>query len=468
MLIATICLALRSSLPAQAPGRGADGHAARLQTETHVSEDFERIGSAMGVVADELHATKIENHALFIVASNARWAYHIDASGNRTFRPIANTPILTSLITSGKAKGSASFADLEGETRSLMNQLGFAMAVQNVEARQEYLLAENRQDGKLVSALGRRVVRLNGSENQFFQVIFGPKDKSTRLDTNLHDPSAYAIEDGLHRVLLSGKISQPFGQGIPITLSTFFQTNEYRFESCSLKWESESFLATVQTSNPYQRGNYRGMPEFLLVHGGINGAGQTDLDGPVDFGAWRETSDYRYWTFRWWVLDGKGNGVRGNWNTKGNAWENGEVSVGHHRLSDYTFVAGEPTKTKRFTMRDGTQVAFPNADDKIMERRFYFDLEDSSVAVFLCHGSPSHESIKLCRARDTWFLPCDNGHLLGVGKLRHLFFASCSTMSWMKSRRHGERNLTLTRDWLPGTYVDGLRTACGCDDELVQ
>lgn len=466
-VIALVCLLLAPTI-------------SRAQTavSTEISElaiqQFNSFGQALGVDPADAPPPRVELYGTFVVVQAHAWVYTMDASGIQTFRPASTSPILGTTMAGGKPGSEfvlrpdqTSVHSLTQSARNLAVQLNLNdNSFDKVVVKKELLIGGAVKDQPLVRP-GRYLVRFCGNGYPYFQVLTNQSGKALRVDTNVQTDGSMCLS----RLLLNGlqkANALPEYPGDPswLTLATFFNPSEYRFESAACRLEGETFLDARVTKNPYQPNDFSNAPLDLRINGVFDASKRTDL---VDFAAWRQSNDYRYWCWRFWDQYGRLAGIRGNWDSLSRMWQRKNVKVEHFNLKNYALAGGEPTEMNdNVVLSDGRKHSFPHASSRQLVSAYFDDLEHCSIAVFLTHGGPSEEfrpqrRFQLQRSQDVWFLPSSKERPLGTGALRHALFLSCGTIDSFKAGEAGEKYLSLYREWLNARYVNGLRTACGCD-----
>ena len=431
---------------------------------------FAAFGRALKIAAADLESPRTEMHGTFLAVRTDVWIYDIDMSGNQTFRPTANYSYMNlSTKNSRRLTDYNPYAspqkvdDLIQTANSLAISLDRNKSLSKRIFKKETLVG-GRCGGELLFRDGRFLTRLSGEADRYFQVIFDRDSMPIRIDTNIQSDECKRLIQLLFQEIVRNERQTVLPlKSEPLTFGTFFSPMEYRFESGAHTYEGEDFLQPAAKENPFKLNDFTGSSVDLRIDGHFDAQKRTDL---VDHAAWRKTDDYRFWKFYFWNRYGRIGGVRGNWIDETKSWELPNIKVEHHNLEGYRLVGGDPTETKEAILSDGKTYIFPFAISRQLDFNFYKDLENCTVAAFTTHGGPIQDRFQLARGRDIWFMPATIQNKLGRGNLRHLIFESCGAMGCFKEERAGAAYLSLASEWLPATYVNGLRTACGGDGEM--
>ncbi len=285
---------------------------------------------------------------------------------------------------------------------------------------------------------GRCFVRLSGRENiAYFQMQFDPAGKPIRAETNLLDPPISKLKGLLAKY--SGELSCGRSITEPIVLGTFYDPGEVRFIVNARSYHGNEYLDPSTANNPFRRihpGPAASMEEYF------------------------QSEEYNHWCWHWWNLNGKMNGVRGNWNEESNSWDYPEAEVKFNRcLKDYQVEDSDTLETREVKGSEGEAKQYPFGVSRLMEDRFHEDVEGCNVVVICSHGGAMFNRVQVRKGYDVWFLPGREDKKLGHGNLRHLFIHGCSVMNCF----NWQEGQTLAGEWMSGSYVNGVRTVCGTD-----
>ena len=428
------------------------------------ASELQRFGRAIGVPQEQLDTPKVAFHGAFVKAVTNNWIYQFNAGGEQTIRPVSNVPLMISELTRNSQSSSLDNSEdrLIIAAKKLASVLGFGddTIFKTTLKKQEILfVVECKNLGQSSQwCNGRFMVRLKADGNQYFQVLFDD-NKVVRVDTNFQTASAKNAGSLLFHQIQSGpNASLVKGLDGNITFGTFFDPSEYRFEESAETFEGIPYLDPKATTNPFEHDNFDAAP-FLSVHGHFDASSRTDL---VDYRAWANTGDGKYWQFYQFSENGgREGGVRGTFDSKTQAWSVPNITVAHHPLKNYRLVGGEPVETKSFTLSDNQAHQFPADTSRQLEPQFYQDLEACTAATFSTHGGTINNTLQLRRGLDVWFCLGNTDSKFGSGQLRHLFLTGCGGTDCFGQNK-GDPN-TLVSYWLTAKYVDGLQTLCGVD-----
>jgi hypothetical protein len=452
----------------------------------------------------------IGNH---VEVSSRHWVFVLDSTGHRIFRPLVTYPHIKHAFDTdiGPFLGEwletpVPQATLEEAKILAMTTLGanyMRYLVANVIARRE-LMASKPLDGSMLKHHeGRTVVLFNppvpledyvesyrttftlGPDGNPLvtvepisvppssyetSITFAPGGRAIRVESDFLTPDVREVLDVYHEGLTTGMIpGRAYYQDNNFRFGTFFSHEEFRFEITAYSWEGEKFLNTddpycipeyTEECNPYW--------PFYPWDWCYNAFWAPDVDRFI-----RQTRSYKYYVWDWWNLNGRKNGIRGNWDDNTQSWDHNDVKVILHKdLRSYSVV--EPvTETKNITTCDGIDLTVPRSVGNKMEDKFFQDLERCHAAFFNTHGGtcPFHRVTgpervyQIKRNGDIWIPLHEEGDPgLGSGNLRHLFLETCSSMNWIYGpSKGGYRNLE--SDWMNGHVADGIRTICGHDGD---
>ena len=403
------------------------------------------------VAAGRVGSLRVERMGTFVRAASKDWRYVIDVAGNQTVRPAQNARRVAEALRAPLDDIGLDTAErrrLVAETQRWAKRLCKTEAWEeaNLTVKREIILVRGPDQEHPQQFGGRVLVRLNRPTGKdYFQILFGPGGRPTRVDTNVRT----AQVDELVGLLLKVKMEKARGHASqPISVGTFFDPDEHRFEISAYSYEGEPFLQLTQRSNPFGRDHFDVQHKHL-----------------VNVEAYRKSEDYHYWCWRWWHQCGEANGVRGNWDAERERWDYPNVTIQHHRdLKQYALVNGEPTATNKLQQSDGKTYRYPFAVFEQIDPHFYDELDECHVAFLLTHGGQWEGRYRFRRGLDVWveFKP-PAGHKLGRGNLRHLFLEDCAGMTCF---RPGEKP-HLFNTWMAPGWADGVRTVSGADGEYV-
>jgi len=421
------------------------------------------IGKAMGIPTAELQNARVANHGAFAKAVTDNYIYTIDMAGNQTFRPISNVPKM-SLRLNRKSDASISNVPVDFLNKYTLDiarilKCGEVADLSDMVVDKEVIAIGQCGTRSHLFYDGRYLTRWCSKDNhKYFQVMYDSNFQPIRIDTNVPTETSKQLTDYLFKGLKSnlGKTLALADDCDQFTFGTFFSPMEARFELNAFSYEGET--STYNTglisldNNPYKSGGFD-VSNFNFL----------------DVGAYRQSSDYKWNVNEGWRSSGRLGGARGNFNASTNSWEKPQVSISHYSLEDYTLVGGEPTETKSMVLSDGRSHMRPFAVGRQFEPKFYSDLEGCTVAIFFTHSGPIGDRLQIARGIDVWTKIGNKNSKFGSGNTRHIIFHGCSTMGSFKEGE-GSNNpkfLTLFDEWMPGSYINGLRTVSGVDGEEI-
>jgi len=435
-------------------------HPAVTDFEKSLVSELKSLGNAMNVSSEELQGVRIGKHGTWACALSDTWMYRVDSAGNQTFRPVSNLPgIAPSLTESYTASYRAPNGRAEQLTHTLASTLGCLDVVQFDKAinKHEVIFVQQCNTNEKSGYVGRHLTRLcNNDGTVYFQVIFDKDCKPLRIDTNVQTSVAKKLGSTLLNSISGRLDSNPplVDTNEPYTLGTFFNSNEYRFETNACSYEGSDQFSLTTKSNPFTRtitdSRFEGMQES------------------INYNSYRQTPDSGFWQYYWWSLAGRSGGFRGNWIAGEDKWQRQNVQLLHRSLNSYGYSdRGLENGMNQVTVAGGNQVQTPHAVSIKLDDSFFADLRKCTVALFATHGGPIRGRFQLRRMLDVWFLPADSTRKLGQGNLNCVFFDGCGAMGSFDPRITNSADRTLHTEWLPGKYVDGLTLACGIDGESV-
>jgi hypothetical protein len=365
-------------------------------------------------------------------AETADWVYHCDVSMYQAFRGRMTLPSADPRLVQPFPQDSE-FIAVSNEKRQqlidstaglLWDWLGFPLTTDwSAEVKREVVFLRD-PNGLVRKSPGRTLVRLyrTNASDRYLQVlydVFGrPVACESRLATAIAERLALRLLDALEAGAVSGRNDDSAFQ-----FGTFFDPGERRFELTAYSYEGTGFLDPVLRSNPFR----------------------PDQDPPGDktLAQYLRSQEYRSWCWYWWNLYGRVNGVRGNWNTSADRWENAGVVIRQHAsLEEYDAVDGRT-----------------EGDTQELDEHFYQDLESCHAALFSCHGGPVQDRPQMSRGAKGWFAWGLGPHRLGTGDLRHLLLEGCGVLSYFRDRW----GRLLTQQWLKAEFINGVRTVSGAD-----
>lgn len=391
----------------------------------------------------------VNKYGTFVLARTAAWTYCIDVTGNQIFRPTSALPHLIDALQVGKDGEGTALQDSPAlrpayvaAAMNLASALGCSSRrgwARVSPLREVVILGECGGQRRVQSA--RSLVRLEDEGGErYFQVTFMHDATPIRIDTNMHSAQARRIAGSLrpkaHGLMI------PVADRTGIAMVTFFDPHEHRFEMNAFSYQGESFLTPGVRENPFGRDHF----DLSRTHF-------------VDREAYRGSEDYRRWCWHWWNMYGRVNAIRGNWSRQSRKWQQRDVAISHRCLKDYRLIGGEPKERKQVRLSDNKTHNVPHATGKVLEPKFYKDLETCHIALFFTHMGPLQGRLQLRRGLDVWCLLGTEESPLGRGRLRHLFLQGCAGLTCFKQR---DVRLVLS-EWMPALYVNGLRTVCGVD-----
>ncbi|MGA1870147.1 MAG: hypothetical protein ACMUJM_16545 [bacterium] len=304
-------------------------------TKIAAENQFEHFRQAIDPQMNNLipRTMTIGNHCL---VETEDWIYTIDSKGNQIFRPSGNYSHLEESMTTPFAgdpqewfNNSDNFHQNISKTVELFHQLfdvSDFLPPQAIVKNEVILLCEMGNEN-VNAYLGRSLIRLLEPQGPlYFQTIFDGTSNPIRIDTNIWTNN---IDELVNLLSDSLQQSHPQIDNEELSIGTFFDPDEYRFEITAYSYEGEEFMNMEESSNPFDRDYF-------------------DLSYPhlVDVALYRQSGDYHFWCWYWWELYGRENGVRGNWNEIEQNWQHSAITIKFHRnLRDYKLVAGEPTQT---------------------------------------------------------------------------------------------------------------------------
>lgn len=378
-------------------------------------------------------------------ASGNKWTLIVDCYGNRIFRPVSLYIHMNPLL---KEKGQQEsqvtevheviIKKLMERTASYARQFTQTdMAWHTVTTMKKEVLLQSECPKAVSFHNGRYFVRLSNPDNtSFFQMLYTPQGKSLRVDTNIPNPAVSRLRDLL--ISYNSETPPPNSTTDPIVMGTFYDPDEYRFIFEASNYAGKDFLDSAKKENPFRRTG----PEFWF---GIQ--------------KYFECEEQKHWCWYWWNINGRMNGIRGNWSQSRNSWDFPNISVAFNRnLADYGYNNAGVSETKELKL-DGIIYTYPHGVSKTLENRFYEDLEGCHISVICTHGGFIEDRMQIRQRQDVWFLLNSDNNKLGNGKLRHLFIHACSTMNCFKEKL----GQAMVREWMPARYVNGLNTICGGD-----
>ena len=402
----------------------------------------------------------------WIRASTDDWIFTIDLVGNRTLRPAKTDAFLPSMLRHpvGSSPSKLSIpsetrATLVEKTRLLANTLAdvqrdhpdsdeseekeSATEQDQVAVKQELVFVNRLGAAEMECFAGRYLVRLRLSPRRFFQVLFTSDGEPIRIDTNVRDPRTARLADAIANQKADASLKPALKERRVLTVGTFYDPGEYRFELQAYSHEGEPFLDLSQRQDPFGRDNF----PLPYMHA-------------VDTAAYRLSKDYYYWCWKWWTRYGRVGAVRGNHGPKTDAWEHKDVRVLFHKnLADYPLVGGEPKEIRKYSKPD-KEYEYPYSPHEEFTPRFYADLERCDVVYVSTHGGQLDHRFRFRRNPDVWvaFNPPE-GRGLGSGRLRHIFWECCGAMSCVEL----PDEYVLVETWLHREWIDGVRMICGND-----
>ncbi len=416
-----------------------------------VQRQFAAFTRAAGAPADG--ECRLQRAPTWIQAAGDTWVFTADVAGNRSLRRMELDP--RAAMVPYQATGPAGqniwippgIRDgLIARTRRLAAELAKVQDAQgSVHLKREVLLICRLDKGEPQRFAGRYLVRLNDlPRGNYFQVVYGADRTPVRIDTNVWDwpckHLAEAMLDPAHTTAVQ-TIRQARG---PLAVGTFFDPDEDRYELRACSYEGADFLDLARVEAPATQ------PFVATGPGNVS-----------HVAAFRQSQDYRYWCWRWWMRQGHVGAIRGNWDPNAGQWEYPDVKLLLHRsLAEYPLKGGQPRQTRRHPGRDGKQYDYPYARDAEFAPVFFEDLERCHVAVFCTHGGRlgRYPRYQLRRNLDVWvrFNPPAG---LGGGNLRHLFFDTCGAMTHVTDPAGG----LLLETWVRSGFINGVRTISGND-----
>jgi hypothetical protein len=427
--------------------------------DTFASNEFNRIGEALGIPKTELQQSRIANHGTFCLMMSDKWLYRIDVSGNQTFKPVSNIPSTTLSIESGQIKANAqpSVGRLENVARNVLNLLGYKNTanLSKITVKNEILFIGKKHTSQYQTYAGRQLIRLSTSDNNtYFQVVTDKNNTPIRIDTNLSSNETLKAARLLQEALQNAKT---VGTSLVETTSafhigTFFDPSEYRFGINAHSYDGKDFLDPRALGNPFTRQT----SAFQL----------SGLYEQASIGAYLRTSESNFWNYYWWDRYGRVGGMLGNWDPRSKQWQKAQVSISHHSLSEYQISSSGPLKRNLITLADGSQKEFPLITNGKLDANFNKDLANCTIATFSTHGGPINGIFQLRKGLDMWFSP-NMGYELGTGNLRHIIFNGCGAFGCFKQSNNNQSDLSLLTQWLPAKNVLGLSTVSGYDGEFI-
>jgi hypothetical protein len=368
------------------------------------------------------------------------WIYFCDTSGYQVFRPVNWFALLNP---QGKIPFAADeqFLDVTNEQRTELIEKAwrYAASLTGLQKRIDFDVDVKREiiftrDGSnpIKSSPGRFLVRLANKKDpaRYFQVLLDARGEPVSIESRLDSAATHRISLILMNLLTNGSMPPPNQDNPLLEWASFVDPSETRFELTAFSSESAQFLDTRRLGNPFDPKNDEAPGSERSI---------TDI---------RNSQEYRSWCWHWWNLYGRVNGVRGNWDTATAQWEKNWVSVdSHHNLEDYNAANGKN-----------------EGDTQQLEARFFDDLELCNVALFCGHGGPVADRAQMGRGNKGWFAWGLGPHKLGKGNLRHLLLEGCGALSYFRDR-YGR---LLTKQWMAGGFINGVRTVCGADGVMAQ
>jgi hypothetical protein len=242
----------------------------------------------------------------------------------------------------------------------------------------------------------------------------------------------------------------------------FFSPQEPRLELTAYSYEGENFLDPLAPycADPAQCNPFWPYNSYEYCY-----------DSPeVPDVNWfiRPSRQYKFDTFNIWHNSGRRNGIRGNWNRASQTWEIPDALVEVHASLDEYATLDPVSATKVHTTCDEYDIGFPFSTGNKLLQPFYDDLESCHVAMINTHGGPiesariGRKTFQFLRSRDEWVTLHEEGDDgLGIGKLRHLFLETCSSINWLNNYRDDPK--TLFTDFMNSHVADGVRTIGGFD-----